>query len=316
MARIASGLTMALATAGLIALPLVASARSSGNPQAQPPATQPTQTTPTTQPPPTTEPTQTTQPAPTAQPAQTTQPTQTQQPVPTPPTAQGTAGAAPAGTQMSPQSQLDEASRALESINAASLTGDAAARVAAVRNEFNDLRAAYGTGAPTSPGAPDWHAKYTALDKDLGDLAGGSVAPTVRAAVQDFRTHVQTFYASTLGRPGSQMPGAATTGTSIPSANPGAPPAAAAPAPSSDNGAGALLDRITDVIDQSLGHSPANPDGAKSGTPGAKGTTGVLPGVSSKSAAGKVSVDRAALDEIRAEVEQLKIMLRQRQKNP
>lgn len=68
-----------------------------------------------------------------------------------------------------------------------------------------------------------------------------------------------------------------------------------------------LLNRITEIIDQSLGHSPAMKTETKA-TPGAKGTSGVAKG-GPASAAGKVAIDRAALDEIRAEVEQLKIML-------
>ena len=68
-----------------------------------------------------------------------------------------------------------------------------------------------------------------------------------------------------------------------------------------------LLNRITEIIDQSLGHSPATKTETK-GTPGAKGTSGVAKS-GPASSAGKVSIDRAALDEIRAEAEQLKIML-------
>jgi hypothetical protein len=83
---------------------------------------------------------------------------------------------------------------------------------------------------------------------------------------------------------------------------------AAASQTPSDGGALVLLNRITEIIDQSLGHSPAMKTEPK-GTPGAKGTSGVAKG-GAASSAGKVSVDRAALDEIRAEVEQLKIMLK------
>jgi len=42
----------------------------------------------------------------------------------------------------------------------------------------------------------------------------------------------------------------------------------------------------------------------------AVGTSGVLPGVDAKSSAGRVTVDRAALDELLAEVQQLRSMLR------
>jgi len=59
------------------------------------------------------------------------------------------------------------------------------------------------------------------------------------------------------------------------------------------------------VLSAELGETSA---GAK-----AVGTSGVVPGVDKKSKAGKVSVDRAALDEVLAEVQQLKAMLRVKQ---
>ena len=70
-------------------------------------------------------------------------------------------------------------------------------------------------------------------------------------------------------------------------------------------GAGALLDRMQTILDAALGNRPADNQ--------AVGTTGVVPGVDSKSKAGKISVDRAALDEVLAEVQQLRTMLRVRQ---
>jgi hypothetical protein len=70
-------------------------------------------------------------------------------------------------------------------------------------------------------------------------------------------------------------------------------------------GAGALLDRMQIILNAALGNRPADSQ--------AVGTSGVLPGVDSKSKAGKISVDRAALDEILAEVQQLRTMLRVRQ---
>jgi len=74
-------------------------------------------------------------------------------------------------------------------------------------------------------------------------------------------------------------------------------------------GAGVLLDRISDLVDQALGHKPA-PKRSDKGTPGATGTSGVKVG---KTNAGTVVVDRAALDEIKAEVEQLRVMLKDKQ---
>jgi hypothetical protein len=51
-----------------------------------------------------------------------------------------------------------------------------------------------------------------------------------------------------------------------------------------------LLDRITELLDQSLGHAPAAKTETK-GTPGAKGTSGVARGDAPKSSAGKVTIE-------------------------
>jgi len=68
-----------------------------------------------------------------------------------------------------------------------------------------------------------------------------------------------------------------------------------------------LLDRIETLVSAALGR----PVESTSDKP--VGTSGSLPGVDKKSSAGRVTVDRAALDEVLAEVQQLKIMLRVRQ---
>ncbi len=88
-------------------------------------------------------------------------------------------------------------------------------------------------------------------------------------------------------------------------AQPSTPVPARQPAVDSE-GAAALLDRMEAIVDAALGNRPA-------GDNNAVGTSGVVPGVDSKSKAGKISVDRAALDEILAEVQQLRTMLRVRQ---
>jgi len=97
--------------------------------------------------------------------------------------------------------------------------------------------------------------------------------------------------------PATQPP----TGTQPPTAT----QPAAAPTLADAAGASALLDRMETVLSAELGETSA---GAK-----AVGTSGVVPGVDKKSKAGKVSVDRAALDEVLAEVQQLKAMLRVKQ---
>jgi hypothetical protein len=87
----------------------------------------------------------------------------------------------------------------------------------------------------------------------------------------------------------------------------GSAPPASAPA---DNGAMVLLNRISELVEQSLGHPAATQDQMK-----AKGTSGVKASTPSKNSAGLVSVERATLDEIKAEVDQLKIMLAQKPKS-
>jgi len=59
----------------------------------------------------------------------------------------------------------------------------------------------------------------------------------------------------------------------------------------------ALLERIEKIVDDALAGRPSSKTGAV-------GTTGSL-----ESKAGKITIDRAALDEIRAEVSLLKAML-------
>ncbi|HWF86879.1 MAG TPA: hypothetical protein VG222_18610 [Vicinamibacterales bacterium] len=110
----------------------------------------------------------------------------------------------------------------------------------------------------------------------------------------------------TLPQPSAQPPATppSTGATSQPTQTQSQTPAQAAPT----GGALVLLDRISDLIDQSLGQKPVSKASEKN-TPGAKGTSGVKIG---KTGAGQVTVDRATLDEIKAEVEQLKIMLKDR----
>lgn len=88
----------------------------------------------------------------------------------------------------------------------------------------------------------------------------------------------------------------------------GEPRQAQTPAPTTPSGGAlVLLDRISDLVDQSLGQKPA-PKASDKNAPGAKGMSGVLK--VGKTGTGQVSIDRATLDEIKAEVEQLKIMLK------
>ncbi len=73
------------------------------------------------------------------------------------------------------------------------------------------------------------------------------------------------------------------------------------------DGAAALLDRMEVLLNASLSGNPTGKI-AKADKP--VGTSGVVPGVDAKSSAGRVTVDRAALDELLAEAQQLRSMLR------
>lgn len=70
------------------------------------------------------------------------------------------------------------------------------------------------------------------------------------------------------------------------------------------DGAAALLDRMEVILNAALSNKPV-PSGDKS-----VGTSGVMPGVDSKSSAGRITFDRSAMDELLAEVQQLRSMLR------
>jgi outer membrane biosynthesis protein TonB len=94
------------------------------------------------------------------------------------------------------------------------------------------------------------------------------------------------------------------TGTQPAQPTAGAPLAQPTSGAVDSEGSGALLDRMQAILDAALGNRPADQP---------VGTSGVLPGVDTKSKAGKISVDRAALDEVLAEVQQLRTMLRVRQ---
>jgi hypothetical protein len=95
------------------------------------------------------------------------------------------------------------------------------------------------------------------------------------------------------------VPSIGGTESTVPSAVP------ASPGSNVDaDGAAALLDRMDVLVNAALGAKKA-PSADKP-----VGTSGVASGVDSKSSAGRVTVDRAALDELLAEVQQLRSMLR------
>jgi hypothetical protein len=241
------------------------------------------------------------------------------------------------------EEHLRAAIDALNGIDASSFKGESATRFAAVKRDFHQMREALSRPSASTNG--DWRSAYSAVERDLTPLIGpmNGAAATAGApatatgldsvtvgGLELFRSSLELFYTSMMG---DRMPAPAATPSQGAAASQGAapvqgpapqapipaPPAAPAqavtaaqpkPQPQSAfdaSGAGALLDRIEMVVSAALGKSvPSTSDKPI-------GTTGALPGVDKKSPAGRVTVDRAALDEVLAEVQQLKIMLRIRQ---
>jgi hypothetical protein len=196
------------------------------------------------------------------------------------------------------------------------------------------------TGAPT--GVSNWQGKFGTVERDLSALIGPAGARSdnpgvstldgkLRRQLQEIRGHLQLFYAGAMGlrsgNPVGHTGSTANTETPVPAAvmAPQTPPQsrplmqAAAPTDSpspaqqppatpTTQGASAvsvedratilvLLDRIEGLVDATL-------DPKKSPTDAPVGTSGKSSGKS-----GRVLMDRATLDEIRAEVAQIKTML-------
>jgi len=140
--------------------------------------------------------------------------------------------------------------------------------------------------------------------------------PRMREQLQQFRTTLQTFFAGTLGpsRPNAvtqppaapvvaaaQTPGQAPTPTASPSNS-----AAADLGQTSD--AMALLNRIDDIVTQALKDTPATSSATPAASPAPVGTSGAS--TVRGAASNKVSIERDKLDEIRAEIQQLKAILK------
>jgi len=213
--------------------------------------------------------------------------------------------------------------------------------IATLKRDFTDFAATYlarpssvaggttgavGTSGVAAPQA-DWRAKYRQVESDLAALLGppsgvqpssGGVAldPETRSRLEMVRSHLQLFYTATLSAPDAnpvahtgtpqtiqtQAPAAARPPVAPTAEAPQTPPAAAPqqaagatrsappgatrmPQVETDLGmALTLLDRMQRILDDAT------------------------------SEAGKVKLDRGGIDEMRAEIEQIRSMLRSRQR--
>jgi hypothetical protein len=243
------------------------------------------------------------------------------------------------------QRQLDQVREALRTIDVSPQT-DAGQRIASLKDHFSDLAASYlvpssrsvdaasaaptavGTAGSASAGEGGWRAKYRTVENDLSGLIGPSDAPSkdaellqldprIRRQLEDIRTRLQAFYAGTMSDPaanpvahtGAPSPTSAETPFSAPPIAPtGAAPLTPSPvAPSmpstpAASAAPAAVPGTSPVVDRDMGTSIALLDRIQR-----------ILDDATKNPMGKVSIDRPAIDEIRADVAQIKTTLQARQ---
>ena len=243
--------------------------------------------------------------------------------------------------QIRPEDSFQLAAQLVGELNAES----GGEQIAALKRDFNDFAAAYlaaAQGAALSTATPgavgtsgrgeartDWRAKYQRVEADLATLLGPvgappsasavSLDPDTRRRLETVRTRLQVFYAATLSQPDgnpvahtgappsgvNEVPDATraaiaptaqapqTLRSESPAAGPGAPAAGTQPAIQVDmqlDDARAVLDRIQRILDDAI-KEPAIKE------------------------PGKVILDRGSIDEMRAEVAQIRIMLQSRTRN-
>jgi hypothetical protein len=203
--------------------------------------------------------------------------------------------------QATPQQYLSDAKQALDSVATNGLKPSDAKPMADLNKDFADLQAAYvaAIGVPAAAGATqpvstgqqgvsDWQGKYSAVETDL--IIVGDVGGPVKGQLDQFRASLEKFYNTALDqaiKASAPPPEAPLVQTST------CPPVAA----SASHEAVSLLDRVQTIVDDTLnGRVPKDKAVASSGSKELRD-------------AGKVSIDRAALDEILAEVGHLKLLL-------
>jgi type II secretory pathway pseudopilin PulG len=221
-------------------------------------------------------------------------------------------------------------------------TDFAAAYLAGPTTPATGTAGAVGTSGRTDA-AGDWRTRYQRVEADLAALlgpvgSGASAAPTVsldpdtRARLETVRSRLQMFYAATMSQPDGNP--IAHTGTPPPSSN-GAP--AAPRPPVSPTGE---APQTTPAQSPAPTGGSASPSGAAPSS-GAAGTAGAAPSTGNRSPQvdsewgtalamldrmerilneatkepGKINIDRASIDEMRAEIAHVRTMLRAGIKN-
>jgi hypothetical protein len=170
-----------------------------------------------------------------------------------------------------------------------------AATVARLQQARQHLGAFYAATIGARDGNPVAH---TGPDQSGAPVPPTGAAPQAAPRAQAEAGVQQAAAGSTQAAAGSTPAAAGSTQAAAGSTQAAAGSTPAAAAKDVDHSAAiALLDRMQAVVDGALSGKPV------SGTPTAVGTSG------STSKAGKVTIDRSALDEIRAEITQIRLML-------
>jgi hypothetical protein len=204
------------------------------------------------------------------------------------------AAAVVVGGQANPQQYLNDARSALDSVPTTGLSEDNAKTLADVRRDFASLETAYRAPekAPSRSAAQqassDWQRVYAAVQTDL-ILATDTRGPG-KGRFDRFQAALEKFYNAAIDRAIASATAPQPQTTSVSTACPSVAPSVAAEAT-------VLLDRIQTLVDDALnGKATGDPVAAKSG-------------VKELREAGRVSIERTALDEILAEVGMLRLML-------
>jgi hypothetical protein len=142
---------------------------------------------------------------------------------------------------------------------------------------------AVGTSGVIGPGTNDWRALYAVVTSDIAGVASADAASVVRPQLDELRTRLEKFFEATLGPATASAP---RQGDSVQASSP-TRQSEAAPDTSPPNAeALALLQRMEELVNR-----------RQSDEKKLKG-------------AGKVTLDRADTDEVLAEIQELKAMLR------
>jgi len=236
------------------------------------------------------------------------------------------------GAQTPSEEPLTKAKALLSGVSAPPQS-EAARLIATLKQDFIDFAAAYLT--PASPVAvgttgvagassaeasrADWRPKYFQVEADLASLldtastnpssSGIAFDPSTRATLENVRSQLQRFYATTLSAPGANPvahTGAAQAAPPQAAAASGPPiaPTAEAPQTAPQPAAGAATPgaaRPMPQVEADLGMALTLLDRMKR----------ILDEATTDP--GKLKLDRGDVDEIRAEINQIRAMLRGRQ---